>query len=291
MVKRKTRRTEVDTAERIHGDLINKRDEQNIRATELREGRDIVHEQKRELIERMSALKGERDALVAEMKRHKERRGEFQSKARALLDRKKSVFKGMDRGLPGSVEGLKLEIRELELRHQTNPSSITQERDLLDLIRVKTEALKELEARMGEHEELTLKSEDLESMIDEAFKKADAEHAEVVRLSEEAEAVHQKVVAFIEEINHLSSEGDKKHKAYLEARALADKYHQKAQEMRQKLMATRREAREERARQDKEMDEINKAVKERFDSEEAKKEAEEEILDILKKKGKVSLKR
>ena len=291
MAKMKPRRTEADTAERIHEDLIRKRDEQNIRANELREERDAVHAQKRELIEKMTALKNERDALVAEMRKHKERRGEFQAKARALLDRKKSVTGRMDRDLPGSIESLKLEIRELELRHQTNPSSIEEERDLLDRIRARTEALHELESRMGEHEDLTLKAEDLDGMIDEAFKKADAEHAEVVRLSEEAEEIHQRVVAHIEEINHLSAEGDKKHQGLLEARALADRYHQKALEMRQKLMATRREAREERKRQQEELDELNKAIKERFDSEEAQKEAEAEILELLKKKGKVSLKR
>jgi uncharacterized coiled-coil DUF342 family protein len=128
-------------------------------------------------------------------------------------------------------------------------------------------------------------------MIDEAFKKADEEHKEVVRLHDEAEKVHKQVVAHIEEINHLNAEGDKKHHQMLEARALADRYHEKAMSMRERLMATRREAREERERQKRELEDINKAVKDRFESEEAKKEAEDEILNILQKKGRVDLKR
>ena len=72
---------------------------------------------------------------------------------------------------------------------------------------------------------------------------------------------------------------------------MADRYHEKAMSMREKLMATRREAREEREREKKDLEEINRAVKERFESEEAQKEAEDEILKILQQKGKVDLKR
>jgi uncharacterized coiled-coil DUF342 family protein len=290
-MKRKTRRSEVESAERIYNDLIGKRDEQNHKATEFRDERDAVHAQKKELIEKMTVLKGERDAFNAEMKRHKERRNEFQSKGRALIERKKAVTGRMDRGLDSTIESLRLDIQELELRHQTSPSTIEEERDLLDRIRLKQEELDELESRTGEQEDLTLQADGIDGMIDEAFKKADEEHKEVVRLHDEAEKVHNQVVAFIEEINHLSAEGDKKHHAMLEARAMADRFHEKASSMREKLMTTRREAREERERQRVELDELNRAVKDRFESDEAQREAEDEILSILQKKGRVDLKR
>ena len=287
--KRRTRRSETESAERIFNDLIEKRDDQNRRAVELREERDTVHAKKRELIEQMGKLKEERDSFNAEMKRHKERRNEFQAKGRALIERKKAVSRRMDRGLESSIEGLRLDIQELELRHQTRPSTIEEERDLLDRIRLKQAELRELETHTGEQEDLTLEAEGIDAMIDEAFKKADAEHEEVVRFHEEAEKVHARVVSLIEEINHLNAEGDKKHHQMLEARALADKYHERANAMREKLMATRREAREEREREAQELEEINKAVRDRFDSDEAQKEAEDEILSILQKKGKVDL--
>ncbi len=289
--RKKSRRTEVESAERIFNDLTLKRDEQNLKATELREERDAVHGKKREIIERMTVLKTERDTLNVEMKRHKERRNEFQAKGRSLIERKKAVTGRMDRGLGSSIEGLRLDINELETRHQTQPSTIEEERDLLDRIRLKETELKELMTRTGEQEDLTLEADGIDGMIDEAFKKADEEHKEVVKYHDEAEKVHKQIVVFIEEINHLSAEGDKKHHGMLEARALADKYHQKAISMRDKLMTTRREARKERAQEKEELDELNKAVKERFGSEEAKKEAEDEILKILQSKGKVDLKR
>lgn len=279
----------MESAERIFNDLIDKRDDQNRKATELREERDTVHARKRELIEQMGTLKEERDALNAEMKRHKERRNEFQAKGRALIDRKKAVSRRMDRGLGSSIEGLKLDIQELELRHQTRPSTIEEERELLDRIRLKQNELRELESHTGEQEDLTLQAEGIDAMIDEAFKKADEEHAEVVRYHEEAEKVHGRIVTLIEETNHLSAEGDKKHHQMLEARALADKYHEKASAMRGKLMATKREAREEREREAQELEELNRAVRERFESEDAQKEAEDEILSLLQKKGKVDL--
>ncbi len=287
--RKKTRRSETESAERIFNDLTDKRDDQNRKATQLREERDTVHQQKRDLIEQMTTLKAERDALNAEMRTHKERRNEYQNKGRTLIERKKAVSRRMDKGMGTSIEGLKLDIRELEIQHQTNPSTIDQERDLLDRIRFKQAELEELESHTGEQEDLTLEADGIDGMIDEAFKKADVEHKEVVRYHDEAEKVHKRVVTLIEEINLLNAEGDKKHHQMLEARAMADKYHEKAITMRGRLMATRREAREERERQDEEVAEINKAVHDRFDSEEAQKEAEDEILSILQKKGKVDL--
>lgn len=287
--RKKTRRSESESAERIFNDIIGKRDDQNRKATELREERDIVHQQKRELIEQMTVLKTERDSLNDEMRKHKDRRNEYQNKGRSLIERKKAVSSRMDRDHGSSIEGLQLDIRELEIKHQTNPSTIDQERDLLDRIRLKQAELEELQTHTGEQEDLTLEADGIDGMIDEAFKKADEEHKEVVRYHDEAEKVHKRVVTLIEEINHLNAEGDKKHHQMLEARAMADKYHEKANAMRDKLMATRREAREERDRQAQEVADINKAVHDRFDSEEAQKEAEDEILSILQKKGKVDL--
>ena len=287
--RKKTRRSETESAERIYNDLIEKRDDQNRKATELREERDIVHQQKRDLIEQMTALKAERDALNAEMRKHKERRNEYQNKGRSLIERKKAVSRRVEKDLGSSIEGLRLDIQELEIQHQTNPSTIDQERDLLDRIRFKQAELEELESRTDEQEDLTLEADGIDGMIDEAFKKADEEHKEVVRYHDEAETIHKRVVTLIEEINHLNAEGDKKHHQMLESRAMADKYHEKAIAMRDRLMATRREARKERESQEKELAEINKAVHDRFDSEEAQKEAEDEILSILQKKGKVDL--
>ncbi len=287
--RKKTRRSETESAERIYNDLIEKRDDQNRKATELREERDIVHQQKRDLIEQMTALKAERDALNAEMRKHKERRNEYQNKGRSLIERKKAVSRRMEKDLGSSIEGLRLDIQELEIQHQTNPSTIDQERDLLDRIRFKQAELEELESRTDKQEDLTLEADGIDGMIDEAFKKADEEHKEVVRYHDEAETIHKRVVTLIEEINHLNAEGDKKHHQMLESRAMADKYHEKAIAMRDRLMATRREARKERESQEKELAEINKAVHDRFDSEEAQKEAEDEILSILQKKGKVDL--
>jgi len=287
--RKKTRRSETDSAERIFNDIIGKRDDQNRKATELREERDVVHQQKRDLIDQMTSLKAERDSLNDKMRKHKDRRNEYQNKGRSLIERKKAVSRRMDSDLGSSIEGLKLDIQELEIQHQTNPTTIDEERDLLDRIRLKQVSLDELQTHTGEQEELTLEADGIDGMIDEAFKKADEEHKEVVRYHDDAELVHKRVVTLIEEINHLNAEGDKKHHQMLEARAMADRYHEKANAMRGKLMETRREAREERERQAQEVAEINKAVHDRFDSEEAQKEAEDEILTILQKKGKVDL--
>ncbi len=287
----KSRRTEVDSAERRYQETVAKRDEQNARAVAARSERDTVHQQKRERIEEMNKLKVERDALVAEMRKHKERRTEFQTKAKALIERKRAVSKRVDRKMPGTVETLRLEVRELEMRHQTQESSIVEERELLDEIRLKTKELKALEAHAPEQEDLTLQAGSLEGMIDEAFKRAEEEHQEVLRLNAEAEAVHKRVVEHIEQINHLVAEGDRKHKEMLEARALADKYHQKGVEMRGKVMELRRAARQELEQERAEVEELNRQVRERFDSEEAQKQAEDDILLALKEKGRVNLRR
>jgi len=286
-----SRKGEVDSAERRYQETVERRDEQNVRATALKSERDSIHQQRRDLVEAMKALKAERDALVAEMRRHKDRRGEFQAKAKALLERKRAFTRRVDRELPGTVESLRVEIAELEMQHQTEPSSIGEEREILDKIRAKTKQLKELQSRAGEQEDLTLQAGSIEGMIDEAFKRAEEEHKEVLRLNEEAQKVHEKVVAHIEEVNHLIAEGDKKHKEALEARALADKYHQKAAEMRDKVMVLRRAAREEHDQERREVEEQNRAVRDRFESEEAKTAAEDEVLKVLKEKGRVSIKR
>jgi uncharacterized coiled-coil DUF342 family protein len=75
----------------------------------------------------------------------------------------------------------------------------------------------------------------------ELFKKADKEHEKVQKYYEESQKKHEEFKTLIYEIATLIGEANKKHKKFIEAREEAQVNHDKAMEMRSKIVSVKRE--------------------------------------------------
>src|SRR5438132_9498123 len=89
MVRKKTT-SELEQAEIKLESLLEKRDMLNAEAQQMRQERDLVHEKKREVGERLRSLKDRRASFAAEARGHREKRDALQGKAKALIELKRS---------------------------------------------------------------------------------------------------------------------------------------------------------------------------------------------------------
>jgi len=280
---------ELQSAELKYRAFLNKRDEINDQAAVLRSERDSLHENKRGLQGNLLAARDKRTALVTEMRVHKSRRDELQAKAKELIEFKKKL-KGTPLGdLREEIRGLEKQIKEIELRHQTVPLKIPQERALLEDLKRKLSDLERLKKVFDEQEKIQKEVKSVDQSIDALFKQADKEHEEVVRLSTESQKFHDQVVLISKEIALLTAAANKKHEEYVKLKSGADAAHQRAVEMREKIIEIKRQKREEVMAERKAVREVNIATKKALDDEGKKDKAADDALKTLLKRGKLEM--
>lgn len=281
--------SELQNAELKLRALLNKRDEINELAALLRSERDTLNDQKRVFQDQMRAAREKRDALVAEMRAHKKRRDELQAKAKELIEFKKKM-KGKPMGdLKDELRALQRQVKDMELRQQTVPLSIPDERKLLEQTKAKTAEVERLKAIIAEQEKIAKEVKDIDRSIDALFRQADKEHEEVVRLSEEQHKAHEEATAAMKELLAIKATADKKHADFLKLREEADAVHQKAEELRSKVIEIRKEKRMERMEEFRAVREVNIAARRALDDEKKREKAFDEALETLLRKGKLEL--
>lgn len=286
MVRKKSR-TELQIAEIKYKTLLQKRDELNAEASVPRDERNTLNEQKRELIDEMQGLKKERDSKVAEMRKHKSKRNELQKRAKELITFKRGKRRKFDTDLPTEIDNLRMEIHKLQMKQETTALSLPKENELIDAVREKRKELDELEEMYEEQKRLILEVEGVDNAITDLFKKADEEHQMVVKLSNEAQEIHERIVVLIKEISHLIAEADKKHEEFLKVKVKADHYHNRAVEMRQKILSEKRAKRAEARKAKKIIEDQNIAARKALTDKKRLDEDAEKALDTLLKKGKI----
>lgn len=269
--------------------LLNKRDDINAQASAIRSERDTLNDQRRELQEQVREVRDKRDALVAEMRAYKDRRNDLQRKAKELIE-----FKGKLKGRPmgdlnSEIRKLSSEIESLDLTQQTVPMTIPKERKLLDDLKAKRQELERVRTILGDQEKIAEEIHDIDQSIDELFRRADKEHEEVVRLSNESQEHHDHVTSVMKEISSLKGVADKKHADFVKLREDADAAHQKATDMRDKIIGIRKERRASWQEEQDTVNEVNKAARDIFDDEKRKDAAAEEALQLLLNKKKVEM--
>lgn len=87
----------------------------------------------------------------------------------------------------------------------------------------------------------------------------------------------------------LIAEANKVHEAFLAVKAKADRYHQRAQEMRERVLTMKRARRAEHAESMRAVRAQNASVREALEDDEAVEQALDEALSTLKKDGKLEL--
>jgi uncharacterized coiled-coil DUF342 family protein len=97
------------------------------------------------------------------------------------------------------------------------------------------------------------------------------------------------MMKLIEECSALHNGADKKHALFIEMREKADAYHQKAAEMREKLLTMKNEKRMQEREARQLVQKQNKAVRDALLNPELVEKKREEALEQLMKKGKITL--
>jgi uncharacterized coiled-coil DUF342 family protein len=286
---KKKKISELDSAELKFRAFLNKRDEINEQAFIVRSERDSLHDKKRELQEPMRAARDKRDAAVAEMRVHKKKRDELQAKAKELIEFKRSVRGAPLGDLKKEVRVVEADIKIMELKQQTVPLKLTEERELLEKIKARAGDLQRIKKLLADQEKIQKEVKDVDASIDALFKFADKEHSEVVRLSEEQHKFHEEAQAYAKEIGVLAATANKKHEEFIKLKEEADAVHQKAMELRGKVIEIKDKKRAEVREERNAIRDVNLATRKALDDKDKKDRAADEALQTLLKKGKIQI--
>lgn len=281
--------TEEENAEVRYRGIIEKRNELNDQAREFADARNMLNNERREIIEDIQVLREERDGIVKKMRQHKKLRNQHQDKAKALIEQRKGKRKGIHKDLDRDIETIRAEVKMLELKQETTVLTIEEENELLKNLKKQYNEVKRLEAIQGEQDAILSEVKNVDEKITLLFKMADEEHAKVVALSKQSNEVHDRITLMSKSISHLISEANKNHEAYVKLKERADEYHQKANEMREKIMAVRNLKRDEIRESRMLVSQQNKAVRMALNDEKKLEAAANDALETLLKKGKVEI--
>jgi uncharacterized coiled-coil DUF342 family protein len=275
-------------AEQRFRKLLDRRNALNDEARQAREARDAINGERRRIYTEVEAMMQQRQSIAGEIKTHKQARNEAQNRARQLIAIKQEKRKGAVGGALAKVRELDAAIKALEFKQQTVPMSGPKELELLDEIKGKVKELEE-SRKVADAQKLILGDiQDLDAAITEAFAKADAAHAEVVRLSNAWQELTNKLEPAFQELGHLKSEADKRHQQFLDLRKRADEEHAKAGELRGEVDA--RHADVEKVFQERKqvMRDIRQQAR-ALDDPNARDAVADEAVKLLLEKGRVTL--
>jgi len=288
MVRKKVP-TELDKAEIKHSALIERRNAFNAEAAARREERDQLHEQRRVLAAELRKMKDGQAVFVQELRKHKAVRNQLQAKAKNLIELRRKVRGKVKGRVGGDLTSLRREVAKIEMDQQTKVMKLSEENELLDELKAKVREMRELEKVKGEEEQVFKEAKEIDAAIDDLFARADEEHALVVAFSEKANGMHDKITEHVQNMGVIIAEANKRHEEYLEARAKADEHHQKAMEMREKVVTIRGAAQAEIREARQFLKQQRQLVKRELYDEKKLDEFAEKAVEALLKKGKVEI--
>lgn len=280
---------DLEDAEKRLRRLLERRNELNAEARELVAERDQLNTERRRVLDAVAELRARRDAVHGELQQHKTRRNELQRQAKELLEAKKARRMGLARRGLARAQDVEGELRALEWKHATTPLSQEKEKALMKEVQALQRELAEARKVATEETVIVHDLEGIDERIDALFRDADAEHAEVVRLAAEAGRLSDEMSPAFAQADTLRTEADKKHAEFVKLRERADHYHARAEDLRGHVLSLREAESAERAETDREMRERRDAVERSLADPEAAEERLGDVIDRLKKGGKVRL--
>ena len=111
----------------------------------------------------------------------------------------------------------------------------------------------------------------------------------VTKWMKEAQTHHEAFIAAVKETRVLVAEANKKHDEFVACKTKADEMHNKAMELREKVMAVKGERAAQYRAEKNEIRGINDRARQAVNDPAARKRAEDSALELLKKGGKISL--
>lgn len=280
---------ELRSSEEKFQSIITKRDELNQQAQAIRVERDALNDKKRELRGYLDDLRDQRRSLSAKVGEHKKKRDDLQLKAKSMIAMKQKLRAGMSREARMSLTEKKHEMRRLEMEQQTIPVPIEEEAELVKKIKALYKQIGELEGLVKEQKEIQLSVQEIDDTIDEAFALANSEHQHLMLHVNERKEIDSKINTIVNDIGIVIAAANKKHKEFLEVREAADAQHNKARELRDKILEIRATKRAERDEQRRAIADVNASVrKELLDKDKLDKAADSALKQLLSK-GKIEL--
>jgi uncharacterized coiled-coil DUF342 family protein len=269
--------------------LIEQRNQTNDLARAAAEARNQLNEQRRVKSQELEAHKAARDAANEVMRTHRAARDAYQDQAKQLIAQKKGKTGSIDRSLQMTVRKLQNDIAAMVEQQQTAVLSPSKEKVLVEKIRDMFLELKAKEGELKAQKTVEIDLSDTDGTIDGYFAKADEEHAKVVAALKEAQGHHDKFIAGVKEVRVLVQEANKKHAEFVACKEKADECHNKAMELREKVMAVRGEKKAEYDAQRKEIQAVNQTARKNVADPRALDRIKDDALEQLKKGGKISL--
>lgn len=288
MVRKKVL-SELEQAEIRLQSLIERRTVLNEEAALLRQERDLLHAKKREISAQLRELKARRSSLIVQARAHREKRDEFQGKAKSLIEIKRKLRPRARTSVAEEVRAARRQVKEMEMRQQTTSLTLSEENKLLDALKAKIVQLKELEVLKAEEDKVAKEVKDIDAEITAFFSQADREHDAARALSDEARALDAELDGLAKTVGTLAREGDGKHEEFLEAKAKADEVHGKILEMREKVLSVRSARRAERKEARDLLRQQNLAVRRALLDEKKLEESADEALKRLLQRGRVEI--
>jgi phosphoserine phosphatase len=281
--------TELSNAEKKLKAIYDRRDAFQEEAKVFRDMRNDLQAKRREVLDRISAWRGEKDELYARIKEAKARRDHYNERA-GILSGTLRKRKDDNKGVPYEDRfTLELELHKLEERYETVPLKIDKERELVEQIDGLRKKLNAILEKEPERERRSTEIKSTEDEVEDFRRRADEEHKLMNELFGSVRTIDAKIKDAHPTVNHLRSECDKNHEEYLKARAQADGQHQKAMELRDRVLQMREEKRKILNESRNVINEQNRKVKEELDDEGKLDSAADEAVNLLLKKGKISL--
>ena len=217
-------------------ELEKKRAELNARADESRARRDRLNADARMAADERSRLLDEiheksglaqdhrrhRDVLNVDVREEKRLREEWNRKFQELGERLQELKRNRTpRTGAVPVWRLRKDLKELEFRHMTTALTGDQEKRLI-------EEMKRLEAAIREQDDQLRQDPTVEETMTafaEARTEAEAHHAAVGRLAEEAQQEHETMVTLYESVDELRRQADEVQAKLIEVKGQADEAH------------------------------------------------------------------
>jgi uncharacterized coiled-coil DUF342 family protein len=269
--------------------LLDQRNQFNDLARKAADERNQLNEQRRTRAAVIDEHKTKRDAANEEMRKHKELRNAYQDQAKALIAQKKGKSGAIERSLPLMVRKLRNDLQAKVELQQTTTLSVQKERVLVEEISAIWKELKEKEAELKKQQAVTVELSDKDADIDALFAKADAEHEEVLKFQKEAQTHHEAFIAAVKETRVLVAEANKKHDEFVACKTKADEMHNKAMELREKVVQIRGERKAEFDARRAEVREVNQAARRNVSDPKAIERHNDSLLEQMKKGGKIQL--
>jgi len=280
---------ELRSAEEKFQSLVTKRDELSQQAQAIRVERDALNDKKKELRGYLDELRDQRRSLSSKVGNHKKKRDDLQLKAKSMIAMKQKLRSGMNKEARMSLTDKKREMHRLEMEQQTIPVPIEEEAELVKKIRNLYKQISELEGLVKEQKEIQLSVQEIDDTIDEAFKLANSEHQHLMLYVNERREIDSKLDTVVNDIGIVIAAADKKHQEFIELREAADAQHNKARDLRDKILEIRATKRAERDEQRRDLAEVNASVrKELLDKDKLDKAADSALKQLLSK-GKIEL--